>query len=197
MEDPLNPSEDTSADFSLGPFDYGDDLSPIEPSNSNQDSTQPSTMNLPHKANLKAGLEALETIDITPDTKVTTYRLSPEPAAVEDDVALEPEEMVHHVGVMDSHPFPARRASYDYSGIKASRYAVQNNANGGDVYNFIHHETIAPVHLGYTYRGFNFDMGISNGNERQLSAFESAYESRAIYASRKRPAVSLEHGSAS
>jgi hypothetical protein len=182
-------------DSNLEPFGCEDEPSPIEPSNGTQNSTQLSKISLPHEAGSTAGLEASETIDINPETKITACQSLPEPAAIENDIALEPEAKVHRDGGMDSRQFPALPASLGFSGPKASHYALQNNSNSGHVYNIIHSGEAIRFHQGDPYKGFDFDMGISYDDEQRLSAFQSACESREVYTSKKRPVVSLQSDS--
>ena len=188
MEDTRNPSEDIMVDPHREPFDRGDDSSQTE--SGTQDTTQLQTMSAQHRIDSTDELSFLHTRNTTPETKKTARQSSLDHhATIEDDIALTPTQVVPHMEDGYRRPERATATSHDYSEIIASDHRMHI----GHVY----HQKVTNNYVtsSSNYRlggeGFTFDMEMSFRNGQQLSAFESAYENRAVHTSRKRPVVSL------
>lgn len=207
MEDPQSLSKDTTTDSDLEPFARGDDLSPIELPNGTQDSTPLSTMRLSQGTDSTVELAVLENMDTTPGSKITACEPLPDPGSLQDDIEWAPKRTVQHDGGMRTRSPPAVRAIRLSSSQKGSAYrplhvgtgpSNVNIGSGIQYNNVIHnHQYQISARDQLIGQGFGFDMEISSTTGQQLSAFESAYETRKAYTSRKRPVVSLQRGSAS
>ena len=148
-------------------------------------------MNVLPGTNSEAELAVSEAIDTVSKTKITACQSSPEPVAIEDDIALEPEVVAqnddggHREGV---------RAALRWESLNSHGYATQHF---GHNYNIINNNYLKPSRSEYRDIGFDFDMETLSTNTPQLSAYESAYESREVFISKKRPDVSLQSDSCS
>lgn len=194
MKDPQRSSEDIRKYFKVAPPDLGDGLSPMELSDATQDTTQSSPMNMPHETDEIVDISALDAGHLTPETLITA-RHSPlnQAAAIEDDIVLEPEAVVPHIDGAYRRP-----GSTNSMAINEWRHMPTSGNNrihrGDNIY--VAYNYHAPSRSRYRDIGFDFKMEASCGNKQQLPAFETAYESREVYTSRKRPAVSLRNRSA-
>jgi len=196
MDDTSSSPEDRTTDPNLGALSCGDDPSPVELSKGTGDTTNLSKMDLLHGTDPAAEIAVLEPIDTTSENKITAHQFAPKPAAMVDGVVLEPEVIVQQDNGEYRRPSSANFANNSY--IQRANNYYNSNAHVGDNYSYNvvnRYEIPARSQLGG--RGFDFDMGTSSGDKQHHSAFESANERRAVYASRKRPVVSLRHRSAS
>lgn len=143
-------------------------------------------MDMPSGTDLGAELAVSEAIDTTSNTEITARQSSPEPVAIEDDIALEPEVVTQN----DEGKYRQDvRATGLFKNNNISRIARQHF---GNVYNNVTYHYPTPSRDKYRDIGFDFDMATLSTNALQLSSFESAYESREVFISKKRPDVSLQ-----
>lgn len=147
-------------------------------------------MSLSQETDSTVDFAVLENIDTTSASKIAACKIVSQPSAVEYDIKLEPETTIQHDGGMCTRSPPAVRAARDYRDISAIGNSRQINGNTGHVFNSVIYNYQTPARIDPRDRGFDFDIELSSGGEQQLSAFESAYECRASYTSRKRPVVS-------
>jgi hypothetical protein len=182
MEDPRTPSEDIMTDSNLEPFDCRDDSSPTE--NVTQETTQLQAISPQHRTDSTDELSVLYTGKIIPETKITDGQSSLDHhATIEDDIAVTPEQVAPHINGGNRRPTKATDASREYDRLYTSSQARMHI--GDVVYQVNNYQGI---YLGD--RGFGFNMANSFGTGQQLSSFQSAYETRKVYTSRKRPVVS-------
>ena len=143
-------------------------------------------MNMSSGTDLEVELAVSEAIDTTSNTEITARRSSPEPVAIEDDIALEPEVVTQN----DEGRYR--------QGVRAAGFFKSNRISGtarqhiGNIYNNVTYHYPTQSRDKYRDIGFDFDMATLSTNALQLSAFESAYESREVFISKKRPDVSLQ-----
>jgi len=189
MEDPRTPSEDIMTDSNLEPFDCRDDSSPTE--NVTQETTQLQAISPQHRTDSTDELSVLYTGKIIPETKITDGQSSLDHhATIEDDIAVAPEQVAPHINGGNRRPTKATNASRKYFSLYLP---YQARTHIGDVVYQVNN--YQAINLGD--RGFGFNMANSFGTGQQLSSFQSAYETRKVYTSRKRPVVSPQSGSAS
>ena len=94
MDDTPSSSEDRTTDSNTGAFGCRDDPSPVELSTGTGDTTNLSQMDSLHETDSAVESAVLQATDTTSETKITAYQFAPKPAAIEDDVVLEPEVIV-------------------------------------------------------------------------------------------------------
>ena len=184
------------ADTHLEPFNRGDDSSPTE--SGTQDTTQLQTMSAQHGIDSTDEISFLHTGNTTPETKKTARQSSLDHhATIEDDIEFTPQQVVPHIEGGYRRPEMAIATSRDWSGITTKPHQVAHHGPGIVNVNVTNNQMMinntyhAQTESRLRNKGFKFDMETSFGNGQQLSAFESAYESRAVHTSRKRPVVSL------
>jgi len=129
-----------------------------------------------------AEADDLDVVNITPEYTTVARQYPAKPTVTVDDSTVEPDMVRNN----DGAELPTRLGhTYEHINIRSNE-----RIHFGDVHNFIHYK---PEHqasrLGEI--GIAFDMGVSTGNKRQISAFESARANRTNYTLKKRPAVSL------
>ena len=140
----------------------------------------------------EAELAISKAIDTISKTKTTACQSSPEPVAIEDGMVLEPEV----VAQKDEGRYrESVRAGVRYKPINTQGWATHFGDNIG--YHITHNHYQTPSRRGDRDIGFDFDMVTLSTNTPQLSAYESAYESREVFISKKRPDVSLQSDSCS
>jgi hypothetical protein len=136
----------------------------------------------------EAELAISKAIDTISKTKTTACQSSPEPVAIEDGMVLEPEV----VAQKDEGRYrEGLRPGVYYKPIPTPTWA----AHFGHNYNIINNNYQKPSRSEFRDIGFDFDMATLSTNTPQLSAYESAYESREVFTSKKRPDVSLQSNS--
>ena len=129
----------------------------------------------------------LHTGNTTPETKKTARQSSLDHhATIEDDIEFTPQQVVPHI-----EGGSRRRETATAMSRMDVIYYGQRRMHIGNVYNNVVNNYVESSSITWGNKGFKFDMETSFGNGQQLSAFESAYESRAVHTSRKRPIVSL------
>jgi hypothetical protein len=189
MEGSLSSSEDTATYSNPEPFGREDEPSLLEPSNGTGGTTHLSTMDLSHMTDSAHELPVSDAVKISPEIQITTCQSPPnQPATFEDSVVLEPEVEDPRIGGAYQRPNSAPFALRDLY----KRSLNDNSRNHyGDIYYNVAYGHRTPSRSRYRDIGFDFDMETSRVNKQQLFAFESAYESREVYTSKKRPVVSL------